>query len=374
MGTGKGAMADSDVLLVGSLPYQTAEESFRAAGSALRGHAGWLPDGEPGPRQMWVGMMLELVFSKHPDIDETKAPPDHQIAESPEEGEGAESASGDGPGEELEGMWLFRVKPGRKIRFDDLKYGAFAKESYDVFRRLRDEGAVSPDVRFQMSVPSPHSSIDGCFDDPDQWPDLYDAYIAGIRGEIRKALETIPADDLVIQWDVALEFLDLFLGEKKWLRFWPKLTAEEKFQRHAAQLDELWQEIPDETLLGIHWCFGTWGGWPMADLPDLDLCVRMSNEAKRRFRRRLDYVHMPVVREPDEAFFAPLDQLDIGDTKLFLGMVHHTDGIEEFRRRRDLARKHASSFGIGSVCGYGRLHPDELPDVLRIHAADAAEL
>ena len=313
------------------------------------------------------------MFSQHPDIEETKAPPDHQIAESPEEGEGL-GAAGAADGEELEGMWLFRVRPGRKIRFADLKYGSFATESYQVFRGLRDEGVVPPGVRFQMSLPSPHSSIDGCFEDPDQWPDLYVAYIEGIRGEIRKALETIPAEELVIQWDVALEFLDLFMGEKRWLRFWPKLTPEEKFQRHAEQLDELWQGIPDETLLGVHWCFGTWGGWPMAALPDLELCVRMSNEAKRRFRRRLDYVHMPVVREPDEAFFAPLDRLDIGDTKVFLGMVHHTDGIEDFRRRRDLARKHLSSFGIGSVCGYGRLNPKQLHDVLRIHAEDADEL
>lgn len=357
-------MANSDVLLVGSLPYDTAEAAFRAAGSELNGHIGWLPDGEPGPRQMWVGMLLALVFSQHPDIEETKAPQQGELT----------PPDPNAPPVELEGDWLLRVKPGRAIRFDDLKYGTFAAESYQVFRRLRDEGAIAPSVRFQMSLPSPHSSLEGCFEDPGQWPELNRAYVAGIRGEIRKALETIPADDLVIQWDVALELLDLSLGERNYFRFWPKLSAEEKFQRHVAQFDELWQEIPDETLVGIHLCFGTWGGWPMADLPDLDLCVRMSNEAKRRFGRRLDFVHMPVVTEPDEAFFAPLDRLDIGDTKVFLGMVHHTDGIENFRRRRDLARKHLSSFGIGSVCGYGRLDPEKLPDVLRVHAQDAAEL
>ena len=368
MGTGEESMAQSDVLLVGSLPYATADEAFRAAGSALDGHIGWLPDGEPGPRQMWVGMMLELVFSHHPDIEETEAPPAHQITETPEEHDG------NGPGEELEGMWLFRVKPGRKIHFEDLKYGSFAAESYGVFRRLRDEGVIPPGVRFQMSLPSPTARSTAASRTPASGADIYDAYVEGIRGEIRKALEVIPADDLVIQWDVALEFLDLFLGEKKWLRFWPTLTPQEKFQRHAEQLDHLWQEIPSDTLLGIHWCFGTWGGWPMADLPDLDLCVEMSNEAKRRFGRRLDYVHMPVVLEPEESFFAPLDRLDIGDTRVFLGMIHHTDGIEAFRRRRDLARKHLSSFGIGSVCGYGRLDPKQLPDVLRIHAEDVAEL
>ena len=112
----------------------------------------------------------------------------------------------------------------------------------------------------------------------------------------------------------------------------------------------------------------------MAGLPDLELCVQMSNAAHRRFGRRLDYVHMPVVREPDDAFFAPLERLDIGDTKVYLGMVHHTDGIEDFRRRRVLASKHLSRFGIASVCGYGRLKRGQLPDVLRIHAEVTEEL
>jgi hypothetical protein len=44
MSTGNGAR--SDVLLVGSLPYDTAEEAIRSAVTGLRGHVGWVPDGE----------------------------------------------------------------------------------------------------------------------------------------------------------------------------------------------------------------------------------------------------------------------------------------------------------------------------------------
>jgi hypothetical protein len=87
---------------------------------------------------------------------------------------------------------------------------------------------------------------------------------------------------------------------------------------------------------------------------------------------------MPVIRQPASAsptsFFAPLDDLDVGDTKVFLGIVHHTDGIEDFRRRRDLARKHLRDFGIASVCGYGRVEPELLPEILRVHVEDAQEL
>jgi hypothetical protein len=64
----------------------------------------------------------------------------------------------------------------------------------------------------------------------------------------------------------------------------------------------------------------------------------------------------------------------VRDTKVFLGIVHHTDGVEEFRARRDLARKHLRDFGIASVCGYGRVEPELLPEILATHVEDANEL
>ena len=85
-------------------------------------------------------------------------------------------------------------------------------------------------------------------------------------------------------------------------------------------------------------------------------------------------MHVPVVRKPTAEFFAPLADLDIGDTKVFLGMVHHTDEIADFVRRRDLARAHLADFGIAGVCGYGRVDPAELDHVLAVHAACAGHL
>jgi hypothetical protein len=142
-----------------------------------------------------------------------------------------------------------------------------------------------------------------------------------------------------------------------------------------SQIDTIWKGIPDETLLGYHWCYGTWGGWPMTAMQDLSLCVRLSNEAVKRTGRRLDYVHMPVIREPGEGFFDALAALDVGDTKVYLSVVHEgEDGIEPFRRRMQGARKFLPGFGIGGVCGYGRLKPAELPGVLAVHTACADEL
>src|SRR5262249_31513464 len=180
-------------------------------------------------------MLPEYVFTPHPDLDEPIAP--SGPLEQPERG-------GERPPiEDIDGFWTFRVKPGRKLRFDDLLYAGFAADSYAVFRRLREEGGIPPDVRFPVSLPAPHSAIDGFFEDNSQWPEVYDAYLQGIRGEIARILDVVPAGDLVIQWDVAWEFVDMAMGASNFFKFWPKLTAEEKFQRHAEQLDGLWQGI-----------------------------------------------------------------------------------------------------------------------------------
>ena len=203
-----------------------------------------------------------------------------------------------------------------------------------MFRHLRDDGVIDHDVRFQLCLPATCSAIDWSFENPDDWPAVYLGLQRPHACRDRSGVTEIPADDLVIQWDVAWEFVDMAIGDKRLFAFFPHLTAEEKFQRYAAQLDDLWQGIPDDTLLGYHWCYGTWGGWPMVALGDLALCVRMSNEAAKRSGRRLDYVHMPVIKHPTDEFYAPLADLDIGDTKVYLGMVHHTDGIDDFRRAR----------------------------------------
>jgi hypothetical protein len=112
----------------------------------------------------------------------------------------------------------------------------------------------------------------------------------------------------------------------------------------------------------------------MTAMADLRLCVDLSNDTVPRAGRRVDYVHMPVPVDPGPEFFAPLADLDIGDTKVYLGLVHHEDGIEGARRRIALAGEVLPEFGIAAVCGYGREDPAAVGDVLALHRACAAEL
>ena len=83
---------------------------------------------------------------------------------------------------------------------------------------------------------------------------------------------------------------------------------------------------------------------------------------------------MPVVPNPDDAFLAPLRNLNIGDARVFLGLVHPQDGMEGAQRRIDLAKKYLKDFGIGAVCGFGRENPRELGNILEVHKAAALRL
>jgi hypothetical protein len=353
----------ADVLLVGSLPFETASEALRAGGELLGEHLPGVPDGEVGDRRIWIGFLPRTVYSRHPDLEVLRAPEggvQHQPEEKPDV---------------WEASFLFGIRDGvEALRFDELGYGRAAVESYREYRRLREEGVIPEGVRFQVCLPGTGSAVSYFFGRPEQWPRAHAAYHDAIRREIELVLAEAPAEDLQFQFDLAMEFVDLAAGDRKAIAHWPEATLEEKIQRHAAYLDELWKGVPDEALLGYHWCYGTWGGWPMNHMADLALCVRMSNEAKRRTGRRLHYVHMPVVADPDDAFFAPLSDLDIGDTYVYLGLVHPDDGVDGFRRRMDVARRHLPQFGIGGVCGYGRVSEDDLPRILDVHRACAAEL
>jgi hypothetical protein len=83
---------------------------------------------------------------------------------------------------------------------------------------------------------------------------------------------------------------------------------------------------------------------------------------------------MPVTPEADDEFFAPLADLEIGQTRPILGIVHFHDGQGEFERRFAAARKYANDFGVASVCGFGRVPDNELDSVIKAHTDAAAAL
>ena len=66
----------------------------------------------------------------------------------------------------------------------------------------------------------------------------------------------------------------------------------------------------------------------------------------------------------DDAFFAPLKNLEPEGARVYLGMIHHMAG---FKPRLQTARKYLPNFGLGAYCGFGRLPTSELSKVLAEH-------
>ena len=68
---------DSELLLVGSLPADSAEQALRAAAELYEDLVFALPDGETGPRAAWVGYERERLARPNPDVvvvQETESP------------------------------------------------------------------------------------------------------------------------------------------------------------------------------------------------------------------------------------------------------------------------------------------------------------
>ena len=141
--------------------------------------------------------------------------------------------------------------------------------------------------------------------------------------------------------------------------------------------DEIAPHIPEEVALGYHSCFGTLNGWPSRRPSDLMASVLLLNAAVAASGRRVDFLHLPTLGSAEDAFFAPLQDLAIGDARVYLGAIHHLHGASGLRGQLRAARKYLPQFGLAAPCGFGRApeRPGRLlteegsaapPDYLRI--------
>ena len=63
-----------DILLVGSIPLDTAEQVFRDFGKPLAGALKTMPDGEVGPRKHWISRIHYQVLAGHPELETVRYP------------------------------------------------------------------------------------------------------------------------------------------------------------------------------------------------------------------------------------------------------------------------------------------------------------
>jgi hypothetical protein len=341
-----------NLLLVGSVPLDSVEEVMRTFGGALAKHLPAIPDGEVGERRSWVNRLSYQIFNGHADLETIRRP-----------------QSVDGVEQLLprsrDDAWNFKVRPGvERVRFahpgSRLGYAKDAVSSYFVFRTLREKGIIPAGVRFQISMPMVNSVIR-----PLYFPDARDlgrirpGYEEAIAAEVAAILARIPNEDLAIQWDCAWE-VSAVHGIAK------DNPAEAEIETHVAPIGRLSENIPDVVQLGFHFCFGTFGGWPAFAPDDLGRTVELVNAAVARTGRRVDWVHIPTLDTLNDAFYAPLANLEAKGARTYLGAIHN---MATLQARLEVARKFVADFGLAAYCGFGRTPPAELPQILHDHLA-----
>jgi len=332
--------------LIGSVPLATTEEVFRTLAASLGDLLSRVPDGETGERRRWVWWQRTML-ERHPAMEVDREAGLLELRQW--------------DGSLLRRSELLRFKPGTDP--DTVKfrtgYAEAALASWRLFETLRRRGDVVAGVRFQVSLPTPMSSAFMYVS-----PRSHDDYLRVYERALVQALETIvagiPADDLSIQWDVCQEVL-IFED------YFPSRPPDYR-ERIAALLGRLGNAVPAAVELGFHLCYGSPADQHLVMPRDTGVLAEIGGAILARVTRPVDFLHLPVPRERDDAaYVAPLRGLTLpARTRLYLGLLHHDDAAGD-RRRIDAARAVVPSFGVATECGWGRTEPSRVEGLLASH-------
>jgi len=362
------------VHLVGSVPLPGAEHVFRAAAHALGPYLSRIPDGETGERSAWAAFQVPRL-AQNPAFEARAAPLMRLVLR----GYGrsrlvrrlVNAAAGRVSKNAARRPTLLRLRPGVRpdqVRLDPLGYATAARDSYRIFRRLKDESTIPSHVRFQVSLPTPIAVITNF--PLDQQRFLLPAYEARLCQEIDEMLAVIPPDQLAIQWDAAVEFA-LLEGIQPSVYGSPAASR----QPLVDTLVRLGNNVPPTVELGYHLCYGDSGHKHFKEPENTSRLVDVTNAIAASLQRDMHWVHFPVpVNRFDDAYYAHLRELRVApETEVYAGLVHDTDGVAGTRRRIEAAQRALHrDFGIATECGLGRRDPRTIPALLALHAQLAA--
>lgn len=339
------------VHIVGSVPLPSADAVFSKLSNALPGRLRSLPDGETGERENFTrwqrNVFLDAGFPqvvRQYNSTRTASLP----TPTPTSAEIAAVLAAIGPLE--------------------THYDTVALASYTTFTACRAAGTIPPDTKFQVSLPTP---LNAMLFVADGWQaPLEPLYEAALLRALRNIEASIPQTDLVVQWDVATEVA--MLEGVKGIHFAPFFTDSEPVRVNVLErLVRMVGSVAADVEVGVHLCYGDSGHRHFVEPRDLGLLCEVVVEVKTRVARSVEWVHVPVPKaRVDEAYFAPLRDLQLGDTRLYLGLVHFDD-LDGTRRRIEAAAEvlQGREFGVATECGMGRTPGEQLDSILAISAA-----
>lgn len=331
------------VQLLGSVPLSSAEMVFREVARRLGPLAKRIPDGETGVRSAWT-VWQQRVIEKVDGVEKKGERNAHGLIYSR--------------------FGLRSNTRASELNFGSLGYARAAIDSYTVFARLQKEGVIK-DARFQVSLPTPLAVVWGYFIGQPEFLEIYRAYERSMFNELDEILSSIPNDQLSIQWDLAVEFHQVWDNRNPESET-AKLFSSADLISHTARLSDY---IPAPVELGWHFCYGDAGHKHYVEPRDAGVMTSVANQLTRATNRAASWLHFPVPRDRvDHAFFAPLAQLKLNPaTELYLGLIHFTDGVEGTRQRMTASNSVITNYGVATECGFGRRPPETILQLLDLH-------
>lgn len=345
------ALTPTGVHIVGSIPLPSADAVFSKLPTALPGRLRSLPDGETGDRENFTRWQRNVFH-------DAGFP---QILRQYNSTRTASLAAPTPTAAEIDAVLA-------TIRAFETHYDTVALTSYETFTARRAAGIISPETKFQVSLPTPLNAMI-CI--ADGWQaSLEPLYEAALVDALQRIEEGIPHADLVVQWDVAAEVAMLEGVTEP--HFAPFFASSEPVREGVLRrLVRMVGSVAADVEVGLHLCYGDMAHRHFVEPRDLGLLCEVLAEVKTRVARSVEWVHMPIPKTRiDEAYFAPLRDLQLGDTRLYLGLVHYDD-LDGTRQRVKTAAKvlQGREFGVATECGMGRTPAEQLDSILAISAA-----
>jgi hypothetical protein len=259
------------------------------------------------------------------------------------------------------------------IRIERFGLAEVIGESYRQLTELKRRGVIPQAVRLQATVAGPGTTGGPLV--PLSWEEIVAIVNPPLIADVEQFAKVVPLSELTVQVDIAAEieleewrrnpdgFDVSFASEQD--RAWAGWTLEKLMAANA----EVANHVPAGAELGFHLC-GLWHIDPRGG-QDLQVHVDAANLLTQHVNRRIDYIHVPVLPEHGPEDYAKLANLRLApETKLFLGLIHRTDGIDGARRRIEMASAVVEDFGVGHFCGLRDLNQvgsDGLDELLELH-------
>ena len=331
--------------LIGSVPLENADEVFRRVSQSIGQYVIRLPDGETGRRADWIGFVRRHL-GKNPSFEKDESVPWFQFKQW--------------DGKVIREWPLLKFLDGTDPASIQLEtgYSEDAIASFSKFETLQGEGIIPGAIKYQACSATPHA-ISYMYITPENQKAFTELYTTHLIEEVEKISGSIPHHKLAYQWDVCQEVL-------MWEGYFDSYPGyQDDIIRTLAKVGD---SVAGGIDMGYHLCYGSPLDEHCVQPKDIGNLVELANALMAAVSRRIDYIHLPVPKDRnDDAYFAPLAELELSmGTDLYLGCVHHNDH-EGNARKLDLALQHTDIAGIGSECGWGRGNPENLNAILDAH-------